>query len=119
MWQQGIRFIIKQLLTTIIISLFLVITGITAYASNTSSASHSKELISTFDTDDKYLGEVNLCDPQGTLCYTKSAYKDSENGRIYVLGFGGTYTRTYAQKSNDSRWEYMIRYDNNWYYFSF
>lgn len=113
----------RQLLTTIIISLSLVITGITAFASNTSSILHSKELISTFataDDEDENLGPVNLCDPNGTVCLTANAYKDHNNGRIYLLGIKGNGSdRVYAQKSNDSRWEYMIRYDNQWYYFSF
>lgn len=105
----------KQLLTTIIISLSLVIAGITAYAANTSSASHEQELISTLDT--KYLGMVNLCDSNGITCYTWHAYKNSV-GRIYVSEQTINSQIYFAQKSNDSRWEYMIRYDGNWLYFS-
>lgn len=76
------------------------------------------------DDEDKNLGPVNLCDPNGTICYTARAYKDHENGRIYLLGFKGNgVDRIYAQKSNDSRWEYMIRVEESrrvvWYYFSF
>lgn len=117
----------KKLLTTIIISLTLVITGITAYASNTSSILHSKELISTFataDDEDESLGPVNLCDPNGTVCLNANAYKDHETGRIYLKVINSrnqveSASDYYAQKSNDSRWEYMIRYENQWYYFSF
>jgi len=111
----------RQLLTTIIISLSFVITGITAFASNTSSILHSKELISTFataDDEDERLGPVNLCDPNGTVCLTADAFKDHETGRIYLL-IKSSPIHYYAQKSNDSRWEYMLRYDNQWYYFSF
>lgn len=105
----------KQLLTTIIISLSLVITGITAYASNTPSTSHSQELISTLDT--QYLGTINLCDSNGITCYVWYAYKNSA-GRIYVCEKTTDSERYFAQKSNDSRWEYMIRYNGNWLYFS-
>ena len=116
MWQQGIWFIMRQLLTTIIISLSLAITGIAAYAANTSSASHSQGLISTLDT--QYLGMINLCDSNGITCYTWHAYKNSA-GRIYVSKHKTNSPIYFAQKSNDSRWEYMIRYQNDWYYFSF
>lgn len=115
----------KQLLTTIIISLSLVITGITAFASNTSSILHSKELISTFATDDdEPLGPVNLCDPNGIVCLNANAYKDHETGRIYVKLINSRFQTEqekeyYAEKSNDSRWEYRIRYEDQWYYFSF
>ena len=130
MWQQGIRFIMKQLLTTIIISLSLVITGITAYAANTSSASYNHELISTSGNVDQYLGMVNTCNPDGTTCDLWHAFKDSDNGRIYLIkkiyvdADGNTVPNTgddipvYAQKSNDSRWEYMIRNEGTWEYFS-
>lgn len=109
----------RQLLTTIIISLSLVVTGITAFASNTPSTSHNQEQSFTFAADDdKALGLVNLCDPNGTICITNAnAYKDHETGRIYVTI--GNSSKFYAQKSNDSRWDYMIRYNNQWYYFSF
>ena len=124
----------KQLLTTIIISLTLVITGVTVYASNTPSGSHSQELIFTLDNVDQYLGPVNTCDPNGNTCRTMYAFKDSDNGRIYVAldicqddngntipNYGyvipGKGAIFYAQKSNDSRWEYMIRI-SDWEYFS-
>ena len=121
----------KQLLTTIIISLSLVITGITVFASNTSSTSYKQALISTFKGIDKYLGIVNLCDPNGKICQTRHAFKNSENGRIFLTSFittddnGNTIPKyqyhrndVWAQKSNDSRWEYMVLIDK-WYYFSF
>lgn len=119
----------KQLLTTIIISLSLVITGITVYASNTSSASCNHELISTSDNVDQYLGQVNTCNPDGTTCNIWHAFRDSDNGRIYLVQVikvdedGNTipdprYSTTYAQESNDSRWKYMIRNGFNWEYFS-
>lgn len=122
----------RQLLTTIIISLSLVITGITAFASDTSSILHSKELISILGHVDQYLGMVNTCNPDGTTCSLWHAFKDSDNGRIYLIGGidvdddGNTIPDSdlvrrgafyYAQKSNDSRWEYMIRI-SDWEYFS-
>lgn len=73
--------------------------------------------VTFMSTDDQYLGKVNLCDPNGKTCYTWPAYKDAENGRIYV--FDNRCDRYYAQKSNDSRWDYMIRYKDAWLYFSF
>lgn len=131
MRQQGIRFIMKQLLTTIIISLSLVITGITAYAANTSSASYNHELISTSGNVDQYLGIVNTCNPDGTTCQRWYAFKDSDNGRIYLVkkikvdddgntipDINNINIPIYAQKSNDSRWEYMIRNSYYWEYFS-
>lgn len=128
MWQQGIRFIMKQLLTTIIISLSLVITGITVYASNTSSASYNHELISTSDNVDQYLGQVNTCNPDGTTCNIWHAFRDSDNGRIYLVmtirvdedgnTIPGSNAIIYAQESNDSRWKYMIRNCSTWEYFS-
>ena len=119
----------KQLLTTIIISLSFAITGIAAYAANTSSASYNQELISISGNVDQYLGIVNTCNPDGTTCGTLYAFKDSDNGRIYLVGNievdddGNTipYSKSllfYAQKSNDSRWEYMIRSNGYWEYFS-
>ena len=132
MWQQGIRFIMKQLLTTTIISLSLVITGITVYAANTSSASYNHEQISTSGNVDQYLGKVNTCNTDGTTCDIWYAFKDSDNGRIYLVkgidvdDDGNTIPALvfrndlyYAQKSNDSRWEYMIRTrTRTWEYFS-
>lgn len=119
----------KQLLTTIIISLSLVITSIAAYAANTSSASYNQEPISISGNVDQYLGMVNTCNPDGTTCRTLHAFKDSDNGRIYLVSSTNvdddgntipdfTFGAYYAQKSNDSRWEYMIRNNNNWEYFS-
>ena len=119
----------KQLLTTIIISLSLVITGITAYAANTSSASYNHEQISTSGNVDQYLGKVNTCNPDGTTCRIWHAFKDSDNGRIYLVldigvdDDGNTYPSRdsqtyYAQKSNDNRWEYMIRVSVTWEYFN-
>lgn len=72
--------------------------------------------IEVFSAEDKCLGEVNLCDPDGNTCGTGTAYQDSENGRIYVETPGGKF---YAQKSNNPNWEYMIRRNKSWYYFSF
>lgn len=72
--------------------------------------------IEVFSAEDKCLGEVNLCDPDGNTCYTCKAYLDSENGRIYVKVNG---TKYYAQKSNNPNWDYMIRRDDRWIYFSF
>lgn len=74
--------------------------------------------IEVFSAEDKCLGGVNLCDPDGNKCDTGTAYQDSENGRIYVKLPDFT-TKYYAQKSNNPNWEYMIRYSNQWYYFSF
>lgn len=80
-------------------------------------------IILTADDDDQYLGEVNLCDDNGIKCELGKAYKDSDNGRVYVIVFeryGWNYkNELYAQKSNKSGWEYMIRYENGWLYFSF
>lgn len=81
----------------------------------------------TLGNVDQYLGMVNTCDSNGITCSTWYAFKDSDNGRIYLAG--GIYTDIndntiaagsvyYAQKSNDSRWEYMIRNGDNWEYFS-
>lgn len=76
--------------------------------------------IEVFSAEDKCLGEVNLCDPDGNNCDTGTAYQDSENGRIYVeLTVGGIHYKCYAQKSNNPNWEYMIRRKDCWYYFSF
>lgn len=71
----------------------------------------------TLASEDKCLGTVALCDPEGTTCMSGTAYEDSENGRIYVR-FGST-AKYYAQKSNKPYWSHMIRYDNKWLYFSF
>lgn len=121
----------RKLITTIIISLSLIITGSVIYAANTSSTSHNQELSSTLGNVDQYLGMVNTCDSDGITCRTVHAFKDSDNGRIYLVGEieqddnGNTipvieqmFGIKYAQKSNDSRWEYMIRYGDNWEYFS-
>lgn len=66
--------------------------------------------------DDKYMGTVNLCDPNGRVCYVGGAYVDSENGRIYVE-FNGR--KLYSQESNNSNWKYMVRNGDKWLYFSF
>ena len=70
---------------------------------------------------DEYLGMVNLCDSDGVQCLLGKAYRDSETDRIYVYvqKTGSTTVRHYAQKSNKSYWTYMIRFENNWLYFSF
>ena len=86
------------------------------YAEAGASGSMSDTLIQSQSSDNQSLGSVNLCDPNGNTCKDGEAFKDSSNGRIYVV-IGGY--RFYAQKSNDSRWEYMIRYGNIWLYFSF
>ena len=125
----------RKFITTIIVSLSLIITGSVVYAVNISSTSHNKELSFTLDKVDQYLGRVNTCDPDGITCGTWHAFKDSDNGRIYLIGGievdddGNTIPHSdlvrrnqfyYAQKSNDSRWEYMIRSvsHNTWEYFS-
>lgn len=122
----------RKFITTIIVSLSLIITGSVVYAVNISSTSHNKELIFTLDKVDQYLGMVNTCDPDGLTCGSWHAFKDSDNGRIYLVkqiqqdDNGNTIPVTddpmfgieYAQKSNDSRWEYMIRSRDNWEYFS-
>lgn len=122
----------RKFITTIIVSLSLIITGSVVYAVNISSTSHNKELIFTLDKVDQYLGMVNTCDPDGLTCGSWHAFKDSDNGRIYLVkqiqqdDNGNTIPVTddpmfginYAQKSNDSRWEYMIRSSGNWEYFS-
>lgn len=119
----------RKFITTIIASLSLIITGSVIYAANTSSTSHNQELSSTLGNVDQYLGMVNTCDSNGTTCSTWYAFKDSDNGRIYLVGgiyedkdgntiANGSLSFYYAQKSNDSRWEYMIRYGGNWEYFS-
>lgn len=122
----------RKFITTIIVSLSLIITGSVVYAVNISSTSHNKELIFTLDKVDQYLGMVNTCDPDGITCGSWHAFKDSDNGRIYLVkliqqdNYGNTipyyeYSTDrpeYAQKSNDSRWEYMIRSGDNWEYFS-
>ena len=121
----------RKFITTIIASLSLIITGSVIYAANTSSTSHNQELSSTLGNVDQYLGKVNTCDSNGITCSTLGAFKDSDNGRIYLVD-GRIVTddgkildspvyssaKYYAQKSNDSRWEYMIRYGDNWEYFS-
>lgn len=73
--------------------------------------------VEVFSAEDRCLGEVNLCDPNGTTCNTGTAYQDSENGRIYVKISNNN--KFYAQKSNNPDWPYMIRLNNKWYYFSF
>ncbi|MBU3835388.1 MAG: hypothetical protein H9949_06570 [Candidatus Phocaeicola merdigallinarum] len=119
----------RKFITTIIISLSLIITGSAVYAVNISSTLHDQELVSTLDNVDQYLGRVNTCDSDGTTCSTWAAFKDSDNGRIYLVksnivdGDGNmnedaSHIKYYAQKSNDSRWEYMVRIDNKWEYFS-
>lgn len=72
--------------------------------------------VEVLSAEDKCLGDVNLCDPNGTTCNTGTAYQDAENGRIYVKAFNRKF---YAQKSNNPDWPYMIRHNNKWYYFSF
>ena len=72
----------------------------------------------TLASEDKCLGTVALCDPEGTTCAYGTAYEDSDNGRIYVKA-DKTTTKYYAQKSNKPYWSHMIRYDNKWLYFSF
>ena len=66
--------------------------------------------------NDLSLGNVTLCDGNGDSCDIVPAYKDSRNGRIYISYLSGYF---YAQKSNDSRWEYMVRVGGSWLYFSF
>lgn len=90
------------------------------YAEAGASGSMSDTLIQFQSSDDQSLGSVNLCDPNGKTCIVGDAFKDSSNGRVYVVigSYDGSY-RFYAQKSNDSRWEYMILYGGNWLYFSF
>lgn len=79
-----------------------------------------KNTIEVFSAEDKCLGGVNLCDPDGNTCKTGTAYQDSENGRIYVnVAVSGEIYKKYAQKSNNPNWEYMIRLSDRWYYFSF
>lgn len=68
---------------------------------------------------DQCMGKVNLCDPNGTTCSWGTAYKSEENGRIYVKWEGKNNDIRWAQKSNNPNWEYMIRYGEKWYYFSF
>ena len=68
---------------------------------------------------DKPLGSVNMCDSNGTKCYVWYAFQDAENGRIYIKTTPDQVVKYYAQKSNDSRWQYMIWYNNSWLYFSF
>lgn len=78
--------------------------------------------VEMFSAEDQCLGEVNLCDPNGTTCETGTAYKSEENGRIYVEVTNPVNNAEYnlwAQKSNNPNWEYMIRKDNKWLYFSF
>lgn len=72
--------------------------------------------VEMFSAEDQCLGVVNLCDPNGTICLTGTAYKSEENGRIYVETSGKRY---WAQKSNNPNWEYMIRKGDEWVYFSF
>lgn len=69
-----------------------------------------------FASGDKYMGNVNLCDPNGNICYVGEAYIDSVNGRVYVQ-FGSK--KLYAQESNNSSWKYMVRHGEKWLYFSF
>lgn len=71
----------------------------------------------TLASEDKCLGTVALCDPEGTTCKYGTAYEDSDNGRIYVKV--GTTTKYYAQKSNKPYWSHMIWYEDKWLYFSF
>ena len=74
----------------------------------------------TLASEDKCLGTVALCDPEGTTCEYGTAYEDLENGRIYVDVHGDNRSnKYYAQKSNKPYWSHMIRYDNKWLYFSF
>jgi len=92
----------------------------TVVAADTSSAekvSLSSILSFMSEGGDKCLGTVNICDPNGNSClgYKVTAYQDAENGRIYVTGLG--HEKIYAQRSNDNRWPYMVRYSNKWYYF--
>lgn len=78
----------------------------------------SSVVVEAVATEDKYLGEVNLCDAEGNTCDSGKAYEDARNGRIYVWVQSSTY---YAQKSNKPYWTHMIRYGNpgKWLYFSF
>lgn len=69
---------------------------------------------STTQSGTEYLGLVNLCDGNGIKCLVAKAFRQV-NGRIYVEVGKDNY---WAQQSNDYRWSYMIRYDNNWLYFS-
>ena len=121
----------RKFITTIIISLSLIITGSAVYAVNISSTLHDQELVSTLDNVDQYLGRVNTCDSDGTMCSRWAAFKDSDNGRIYLVDSRivtddgkildspiYSSTKYYAQKSNDSRWEYMVLIAHKWEYFS-
>lgn len=70
--------------------------------------------------EDKDLGPVNLCDPDGKVCLEGNAYLDSNNGRIYVTNVRPhVANKYYSQRSNDKRWPWMIRYNDKWYYFDF
>ncbi len=98
----------------------LLIAGVLVFNDNRAFAvenenSSSVSVVSQSGEDD-YLGTVNLCDPNGNICYVGKAYQDSSNGRIYVKY---SYQKYYSQKSNNSSWDYMIRMDGKWYYFSF
>lgn len=109
----------KKFIITISLSLSLLASGCVLYAANIITPSYNQESFSNTDDEDQYLGEVNLCNPDGATCYKGYAYKDSDNGRIYVKYPSNSGSPFYAQKSNDSRWDYMIRDGNNWLYFSF
>lgn len=103
-----------------IIFIFTTIIAISAFGNNSAKANENSFKSETatifFSSEDQSLGKVNLCDPAGNVCHTADAYRDSENGRIYVYLYG---TKLYAQGSNDSRWRYMVRDKDKWLYFSF
>ncbi len=81
----------------------------------------SSAVVEAVATEDKYLGRVNLCDPEGNTCDWGDAYEDASNGRIYVLVQNNKNWKEYAQKSNKPYWTHMIRHGNpsKWMYFSF
>lgn len=73
-------------------------------------------VLDPINPNDKFLGKINPCSQTGESCNAGlNAYESSENGRIYVIWGNGTF---WAQKSDDSRWEYRFYYDSEWYYFS-
>lgn len=125
MREQGKTFIMKKFIITIIAALSIIISTNISNAKERPSSTDIELSMHNDDDGDQYLGIVNLCDPNGNTCHTGSAYKDSDNGRIYIKNIDGnssTYAGMagpfYAQKSNNSQWSYMIRFKDNWYYFS-
>lgn len=73
-------------------------------------------VLDPINPNDQFMGEITPCSQTGKSCsFSVKAYKSSENGRIYIIW--GAFT-VWAQKSDDSRWEYRFYHNGDWHYFN-